>query len=174
MEKLKCKVVMLPAEKATLNCICKLDYEERGIVIAKNQTEVDNFNINRMYYEPQHLYFTSNREINCIKIEATTDPSLNLRLIPQSFIEKYVEEGGNIKEVMINLIDNGCEEWVGDYYNGKPVWFDRIEVETRKDNTVIVSKIKDSWTREEVIALCKAARSTAGEINIDEWFEQNL
>lgn len=75
---------------------------------------------------PQHLYFTSNEEIstgdnyiNIItmqpdkagvcwglnphlrKVVATTDKSLNLPLIPQSFIEEYVKNKGEIKEVDI-------------------------------------------------------------------------
>jgi hypothetical protein len=40
---------------------------------------------------------------NCSRVEATTDPSLNLPLIPQSFIEEYVSKQGKIEEVYIEI-----------------------------------------------------------------------
>lgn len=46
-----------------------------------------------------------NHSGNCGKVIATTDKSLNLPLIPQSFIEEYVKKNGEIKEVDIHNMD---------------------------------------------------------------------
>ena len=194
MEKLKCKIVMLPTEKATWpNClwlnkisgILHLDTSYNH----KPQT-IDPIGDGIL---PQHLYFVSEREViindyyivelysignsrtsigfrveqcesiidvcwvnnitgdktrhikNCFKVEATTDPSLNLPLIPQSFIEKYVEKQGEIDEVMIEIIED-----IGIYIPSDPFrvneTIDYIRgniIKTRKDNTVIVSKVEE-------------------------------
>lgn len=114
------------------------------------------------------------------KVECSSDPSLGLPLIGQSFIEKYVEKQGKVDEVMLELVDNGCEEWVGDDHDGEPVWFEKIEIHTRKDNTVIIHPVKDSWTREEVMFLCESAfnhRIGALDHNttiFNEWVKNNL
>lgn len=113
--------------------------------------------------------FTSVHANFCKKLECSSDSSLELPLIPQSFIEAYVESQGTIDEVMIEM-----DEDVFSLRNAGKDWTSGYKPKLRKDNTVIVFKVKDSWTREEVITLCKAARSTAGEINIDEWIERNL
>jgi len=102
----------------------------------------------------------------CLKIEATTDQSLNFPLIPQSFIEKYVEEQGKIDEAMINMTGRDHPDYP---------WAKVPEV--RKDNTVIVSKVKDSWIREEVFDLLHQY-DLHGKCNTDEdfmkWIEENL
>jgi hypothetical protein len=111
MEKLKCKVVTL-------------HYSRQEYIPSESGNGYFGVSF------PQHIYFISNRKIKegdhihfnvgcaagirqvdkedcnddcCFKIEATTDPSLNLPLIPQSFIEKYVEKQGKIDEVMIDI-----------------------------------------------------------------------
>ena len=40
-----------------------------------------------------------------LKVEATTDKSLNLPSIPQSFIEEYVSKQGEIKEIVLELVE---------------------------------------------------------------------
>jgi hypothetical protein len=82
----------------------------------------------------------------CYKIIATTDTTLNLPLIPQSFIEKYVEVNGKIEEVMVNLENYR-------HYNNPDIrkadFEYRNRIETRKDNTVIISKVKNTWNYDE-------------------------
>lgn len=112
------------------------------------------------------------------KIVATTDTSLGLPLIPQSFVEKYCKKNGNIKEAMI---ETEYVEGIGSATTDSRGHRLGDKIKTRKDNTVIVSRVKDSWTREEVIELLY----TFGEIMEDrnsvrpyyryeEWIEQNL
>lgn len=142
------------------------------------------------------------------KIEATTDPDLRIfgepvingiatfkGLIPQiptSFIEKYVEKQGKIDEVYINtkLTGQVRYEWNDELQREEEI--EESIIETRPDNTVIVSKVKDSWNREEVVAFCKqayidgfnkssegyngeyGARDEETENNAIKWIKQNL
>jgi hypothetical protein len=217
MEKLKCKVVMLPTEKAS-----PLVYNnsEEGLFCVKGIGILAKHRMGNC--TNQSLYFVSNREIKedvsamdyyidsrvvdtpivsrtylhrdkidfCAKIEATTDPSLDLPLIPQSFIEKYVEKQGKIEEVMIDLVRVvNCPEnhfrvnyEVQDNMTFCPKCIVSIIPKTRKDNTVIVSPIKDSWTREEVVNLIRNFRNDilievqkGGVSNFtEEWINKNL
>lgn len=70
------------------------------------------------------------------KIVATTDSSLNLPSIPQSFIEEYVAANGKIEEV----------EMANDFGKLQPVV-------ANYQNNVIISQPKKTWTRDEVIVL---------------------
>lgn len=150
--KLKCKVVMLPTEKA----VNLYKHKDKGLMLlAPLKHEINCYNGSN-----QHLYFTSDREISVgdlslwkseivratsslltvgQRIEATTDPTLELPLIPQSFIEKFVEKQGEIKEVMVEMCDRAL-------YDSPHV----TGISVRKDHTVICSPVKDTWTREEV------------------------
>jgi hypothetical protein len=131
---------------------------------------------------PQHLYLTSNREIQSgdwvyyklplietwgigqffggnpdktsLKVEATTDPSLKLPLIPQLFVKKYVQMQGKIEEVLIEM-----QMGEGKSVAGVEYWdpLDKPRVRTRPDGTVIIHRVKDSWTREEVSHLLTIA-----------------
>lgn len=219
MEKLKCKVVMLPTEKASYLTHRAADGELMySYKLFANHGETINTN--------QYLYFTSKREIKegdffldgttiystpnertlkainvddraCFKIEATTDPSLELPLIPQSFIEKYVEKQGKIDEVMIDINEIEDVESLSNYDENE-IWLNgelmmcydhRITtgrdkylatipfIKTRPDNTVIVSKVKDTWTRDEVIELIgkydeKFAHTSMATFS--EWINNNL
>ena len=132
----------------------------------------------------------------CKKIEATTDSSLGLPLIGKSFIEKYVEKQGTIKEVMIEMVEIvNCPEnhhrvnlEIAPYVDSItycPKCVKSFIPKTRKDNTVIISPIKDSWTREEVKEAIYLYQSTNTYFKvkesglsltkyIDKWIEENL
>lgn len=75
----------------------------------------------------------------CYRIIATTDKSLNLPLIPNSFIQKYVEKNGDIKQVMVEL-GLESEPWIEHTKDITQGGF-RDKIKTRKDNTVICSPI---------------------------------
>lgn len=189
---LKCNVRMLPTEKATSH-ISMRNSNSGGLSLGtlnftNDLNKIDKSNNN---WTSQHLYFISDRDIkegdyflsdygsfvlrNCEggyseypsslkdnkKIEATSDPSMNISLIPQSFVEKFVESQGEIKEVVIEMDSLDIIDFM----------------KTPKDGTVIIHKIKDSWTREEVIELIKrnTERLTNQWLSNDiEWIEQNL
>jgi len=171
-----CKVIMLPTK----------DRSSLGV----NENQIPNGRYDpAVYHEAQHLYLVSEREIKegdwCIypnriigklshpydgktfinskKIEATTDPSLGLPVIPQSFIEEYVAKQGNVKEVMVEMMND--EVFVYDE-------------QSERNNTIIISPVKESWTREEVRILLKLAvivwTKNISEEEIDKWINENL
>lgn len=139
--------------------------------------------------QPQHLYLVSDREIkegdkyitydNTIceryasiplegsrKVEATTDKSLGLSLIPQSFIEEYVQKQGEIDKVEIKMLGPN-----------------RLELNMSVSSAlgeVIIFPIKDSWNKKEVLSMFKVLTRHMRENNafiseqqFDEWFDKN-
>ena len=129
------------------------------------------------------------------KIIATTDKSLmydtgkisssitcgdipvykSLPQIPQSFIEHFVSEYNKervITEVMVEY------EYRHDESVPYPKTLDGEAVlKINPDNTIncLIKPIKDSWSREEVIALLKKGRYTNYDsLSTDKWIEENL
>jgi hypothetical protein len=125
---------------------------------------------------PQHLYFVSDREgkgpyidlddlhdgirypdsegnmwnASNKVIEATTDKSLGLPLIAQSFLEGYVQRKGEIKEVWIDM------------YDDLPVCTGPSDL---RYHEVIISPSKDSWNREEIQPLIDSIKNLLGAVN---------
>lgn len=130
------------------------------------------------------------------KIIATTDESLkfltnteedydpengglNYQILSQpsqSFIQKYVDsynKGNVITEVMVEYIFNEDDS---DLPN-KGLQVQEFLKVNPKDNTITIKPVKNSWTREEVIALHKAncERLTNSYVSDDiNWIEENL
>jgi hypothetical protein len=110
-------------------------------------------------------------ENDCKKIIATTNKDLGITL-PQpseSFIKKFIEaynSGKAITEVMVeyNHLQSTTglnEEWL------------KINI----DNTITIRKMKDSWSREEVISLCTEAINYGKDYNgnlSEKWIEENF
>lgn len=104
-----------------------------------------------------------------VKIEATTDPSLGLPLIPQSFIEEYVQKQGKIDKVRIKLNPFG-------EYQASGAWHKDYQLDE-----VIILPIKDSWNRAEVKDTYKAWKACIeltlqGKLeytDFDEWLDKN-
>ena len=118
----------------------------------------------------------------CKKIIATTDVSLGLPQPSQQFIQKYIEEynkGNVITDVLVEYNDTSKNEFPA---FGSPVW---LKINP-KDNTITIKKVKDSYTREEVIVLCHKhllmVLMLEGLVPIgktinnetEEWIEENL
>lgn len=139
----------------------------------------------------------------CKKIIATTDKSLvhlnccvskeglikanegcrerNRCSLPQpsqSFIEKFVEEynkGNVITEVMVEY--ETITKRYGSCSIGEGVTMNVEQLKVSKDNTITIRKVKDSWSREEVIALITKFNWDADATNDiwkDKWIEENL
>lgn len=82
--------------------------------------------------------------------------------ISQDFIEAYIKaynEGNIIKEVMVEYIDNGSEEWEGDNENGQPFWNEKIELKLRSGNTIIINRVKEKKYTEEDMKLAHSIGS---------------
>ena len=129
------------------------------------------------------------------KIIATTDSSLlidkdtinyyktyvplgdiHLPQIPQSFIEEYITEYNKV-----NIIKQIMVEYEEELTSGNSGWgTDRFKLKLSKDNTIIISKSKNSWSREEVIRACQCAvinctKSEGYDVTtFNEWIKENL
>jgi len=172
----RCKLVMLPTnEKAPLMI------DKEGLHYAKNyEFNLFDHNKNFRHINKQHIYILSDEEIKegdffiypdlgekdiwlckgdipnpgAKKIIATTDTALKWHMIgflpqpSQSFIEKYVEEYNKsniITEVMVEY------KPIGAYANPKYESDYQLKVNP-KDNTITITKVKDSWNKYEHIA----------------------
>ena len=116
---------------------------------------------NKVYEAPEIDAF-----IGFKKIIASTDISLELPQIPQSFINTYIEEYNND-----NIIDEVNVEYI--YYN------EEGSVRINMGNTINISLIKDSYSREEVILLINKflsdnIKTPILKDNFDKWIEQNI
>jgi len=133
-----------------------------------------------------------NQTDNVKKIISTTDTSLKIeseykirsgrnveiypieRILPQpspQFVSKFIEEYNRkniITEVMVDYVDNGEEDWIGDDYNGEPFWNEKIELKVDSNNHITITKCKptllelcreDNDLREEVIQLIKSLKN---------------
>ena len=113
----------------------------------------------------------------CKKIIATTDESLNLPQPSQQFIQKYIEEynkGNVITDVLVEY-DVHKNSFI-------PLWIPKVNP---KDNTITIKKVKDSYSREEVIGFgnkvkeyCKDGWKSDSLHRVffewDKWIEENL
>lgn len=103
---------------------------------------------------------------SCRKIEATTDKSLNLPLIPHSFVEKYIQAQRKIDRVSISI-----------YYDRANITDAALDY---PGGEVIIIPVKDSWNREELkTELNKAyqlghahANKVIGYEEFNEWFNK--
>ena len=208
--KRKCRVVMLPTEKASfLYERTDLNTLHLGDDIVYNH---DQLRVNR------HLYILSDDEIKegdwyihkqvselrvvqCVgihipmgakKIIATTDTvgvvdkqlSKSMggdveRRLPQpsdSFIQKFIEAYNNgkpIENVMVDYEKSTYDDWIK---TGEAQPEFKLKVNS-KDNTNSISKVKDSWSREEIVELLnKLYYTDLHEVGgkFDKWIEENL
>ena len=189
--KLKRNVVMLPTKEKSKLFIGKISGQLCDLTVADRDETTDN----------QELYITSDEKPvdgdwvipnnpeygnriwkytpapcpmpywgctdNCKKIIATTDKSLSLPSPSPAFVQAYIKDynaGNPITEVMVEYLEN-C-------YQDEP---DRLELYVDKNNCITITKVKDSWTREEVIALCRDCFDNSCKYSsFKEWIKENL
>jgi N-acetylmuramoyl-L-alanine amidase len=109
----------------------------------------------------------------CKKVIATTDSSLIIKdncdclattfegcsqcieripQIPQSFIEQFITEYNKdnvINKVLVKVVDNGEEDWIGDDYNGEPFWNEKWEIKLNQNNEIFIVIESEQETLEE-------------------------
>lgn len=142
---------------------------------------------------------------HAMKVIASTDPSLTkgwirdndpnrlnpnyvdittMNGLPQpspQFVEKYVEEynkGNVITDVNVDFIFNTTnEDWSKTPVQLEGFYTPKVD----KNNFITITKIKDSWTREEVESKCYEAYKAGIQQGIDpspkpftKWIEENL
>ena len=142
------------------------------------------------------------------KVIATTDSSLSPKIhkgevvdrsypkefrdaiLPQpsqNFIQKFVEAysvGNPITDVLVEYEKGLSEPLHKALHNPSPLCFERLKVNP-KDNTITITRVKDSWSREEVKTLLNNLETKLSEksgyyklglnnFNFDKWIEKNL
>ena len=95
------------------------------------------------------------------------------------FIGEY-NKGNIITNILVEVVDNGEEDWIGDDYNGEPFWNEKWELKLDSQNCISIREQKDSWSRKEIIELFDKLYHTCAidpSINkkdYDQWIEKNL
>ena len=142
----------------------------------ESTVEINNWQLNKKGH-------SSNKKIiattdNTVKFPERFPSFVTLPQIPQSFIEKYVEEynkGNVIADVMVEY------ESIGAYAN--PKYDSDYQLKINPDNTIDISMPKDSWSREEVVELLNSFEKLCYlyQANKDwfpakktKWIEENL
>jgi hypothetical protein len=141
----------------------------------------------------------------CRKVIASTDPKLKLKVvdrntckpiasgimhkykniqlpqIPQQFIKEYCKAGG-IEEVDVEYEEYMTEGWIPSYSNpdnsnlDQPAELD-YRIKVNPDNTINITSIKDSWSRDEVGMLMHRTAEHVllySETNLEDWIKENL
>jgi hypothetical protein len=125
------------------------------------------------------------------KIIATTDPNLmhysnngrvgyHLPLLSYSFIKALREaydRGEKITKILVEYDKANYDKWLA---NGASPVFDALKLD--KYNTITVKSVKDSYTREELIALFaqyekdvyRLHKANITNISTKKWLEENL
>lgn len=162
--KLQCQVVMLPTEdKTTLKLFVdeiKIEdyfgpsvYKSQHLYLVSDReikesdwiicigADYDGTSIQEICSRLGQVMKYTGKELGTIKIEATTDSSLGLPLIPQKWIEEvYIPAQGKIDTVYLKISYDPA-------YTAKP---GEKFVLTNPAHEVIILPVKDSWNREEV------------------------
>ena len=158
--------------------------------IKENNTHFYNPHSGQLHISENHTDYIAINKNGCKKVIATTDTSLDLPQPSQQFIQKYIEEynrGNIITDILVEyeLISN--EEYFGNTINPDddvPYFDERLKINS-KDNTITIKKVKDSYSREEVIEFGNKVReyckNTYKEDSLhkvffewDKWIEENL
>ena len=177
----KCKVILLPAKENT-NSTLSLFGNKLYPKLIHNESK------------PQHLYICGGKEIkvddwvlwksqiikaeNCHvlvaqKVIASTDYWTLLPKLSDSFIHKYIYNynlGTKIEEVLVEYVSEQT-------YITAPESDEKLTgyvhyFKVNYDNTINIESIKESWNKEEVIALCRKAFHSGR--NFNNWIEENL
>lgn len=159
------KIVMLECDKSFLYLHCGKLYNNRTtmhIPDGKQLTQrlyflsTDKICKGDWYYSEIH-----NQIFKCIhdeqyfenefKVIASTDPSLNLPKPSDSFLQIYIDcfnKNEKIKECLVEYEGIGRMKSGGEYC---PI----IYVPKVTKGEITIRKVKDSWSREEVVKLCQ-------------------
>lgn len=142
----------------------------------------------KLVVKPTDIEWANSNKDNLKKIIATTD-RLEIpyqfdkwSIIPQpseGFIQKFVESynrGNPITEADVEYNEGQCHKTICDDNCSYPNCFEQGELKINpKDNSITIKKVKDSWTRDEVISLLQQFNNDkSGVFDCTKWIEENL
>ena len=161
--------------------------------IKENNTHFYNPYSGQLHISGNHTDYIAINKNGCKKIIATTDVSLGLPQPSQQFIQKYIEgynKGNVITDVLVEyqtdfksetkLYMLGIGDNPDDFEYGEPT----VKINP-KDNTTTIKKVKDSYSREEVIEFGNKVKEYCKDgwkpdslhrvfFEWDKWIEENL
>jgi hypothetical protein len=205
-EQLKCKVVMLDTRDiSTIAEFGELLFDKDGfdphIIKTKHLYLISDrkIKVGDWYHNPSKTIFGDPHnekceyeheakaclnEPICKKIEATTDLTLNLPRLSESFIQAYVKANSTIDEISctINEVNIEIEYYTKGFSkdHGGNIAISDKRIKVREDNTVIIHPVK-TYTRDEVIKLLHEIVQNGHISNehhipsqVNRWIEKNL
>lgn len=136
----------------------------------------------------------TNKKSKCYNVQANIENTkLVKKQLPQpsqQFIEKYIEsynKGEVITDVLVEYEQTTeylGRETIGYSANGSAIKIGNYKVHdpvlkiNPKDNTITIKKIKDNWSREEVVKLLNKLTDDWNDYNkvivLNKWIEENL
>jgi hypothetical protein len=118
------------------------------------------------------------------KVIATTDTSLGLPQPSKEFIQAYIKaynEGKPITNVLVEYEGYECKNGHHMAYQTTCVYphcdeYNYPVLKTNSSNEITIKKVKDSWTREEIIIDIEEAMIQGLDLGQyrDKWIEENL
>jgi hypothetical protein len=122
-------------------------------IISEDKDEV--INIGNWYYdtEDNKIGQLENRESPMSydrKILATNDLAINLPRLPKGFIEKYIESFNENKPIEFAMV-----EYYIEYIDYPKDLGGNVIPKVDKSNHITIKRVKDNYTREEVVDLLK-------------------
>ena len=153
--------------------------------IKENNTHFYNPYSGQLHISGNHTDYIAINKNGCKKIIATTDVSLGLPQPSQQFIQKYIE-GYNKGNVITDVLVEELRSSDG-YYDEQDIWYWKtlgLKINP-KDNTITIKKVKDSYSREEVIEFGNKVKEYCKDgwkpdslhrvfFEWDKWIEENL
>jgi hypothetical protein len=211
--KKKCKIVLIPSdEKSNLHkfgdCLdvnahlqiwhgnAKPEYQNLFILSPDEEIRSGDWYYDEIIGIQQKLSDLKSPSLPRKKIIATTGPSLNLPLIPTTYLKEYIKDYNNgviptevEVEYIVDKFDirnqyKDCPS--GKYHDDEPIPPSPDNLfsnplyfipKLSPDNTINIKKAKDSWTREEVIELFDEFFTLASEgkiDNVENWIKIKL
>lgn len=175
-------------------------YQPQHLYILSNE----DIKVGDWKYDTFHKQVTQVKNIESVtkydkKVISATDSSLfkkektstnkhsyiydTLPQIPQLFIEHFINEynkGNIVNKGMVQVVDNGEEDWMGDDYTGEPVWNSKWEIKLNQNNeiSILIPSEKETFTRQEMLnefkRLIQLYTTIYVDGDIEEWIKNNL
>lgn len=144
-------------DKGNLGLQKCIEVTENGIRVTNSNSYYSSNSFNKVIASTDKLLISHNySDVNRLEDIEDYIPS-----IPQQFIEEYIEsynQGNKIEDVMVEYEEHCCNINVNGGLQSPDCCHKSIfSLKINSDNTISIKKTKDSYTREEVIELCRKA-----------------
>lgn len=186
----RCKVIILPVGEEYKVSSSRFQQPVHYYIVSDDEIKEGDWIMSQPNSYPLHNISGGFQEYpdtnGCKKIIASTDKLLGLPQPSESFRQKYVEKynkGNKIREVMVEYYYDDIEVYKNEKIQKNTDNY--IPKVNHKDNTITIKKVKDSWSKYEVIEIANKAFEYARGLQyktstrdfkseFDKWIEENL